>query len=83
MPCQFEIVIPLLYIKDTPLLDAFPFGNEFIPLISAVHLLSLSTVLVITSSEMILLSVGLSTSSNNLRPIESLSILTYGQYLRV
>jgi hypothetical protein len=62
---------------------AFPFGNEFIPLISAFRLLSLSTVLVITSSEMILLSVGLSTSSNNLRPIESLSILTYGQYLRV
>ncbi len=70
MPCQFEIEIPLLCIKEIPLPDAFPFGNGFMPLISAVQLLSLSTILVIASSEIILLSVGISTSSNNLRPIE-------------
>src|SRR4029078_12838422 len=70
MPCQLEIEIPLLCIKEIPLPEAFPFGNGLMPLILPVHLLSLSTVLVTSCSEMMLLSVGLSTSSNTLRPID-------------
>jgi len=62
MPCQFEIEIPLLCINEVPLPDAIPFGKGFMPLISAVQLLSLCNVLVIASSEIILLSVGISTS---------------------
>ena len=80
MPCQFEIEIPLLCIKEMPLPDAFPFGNGSMPLISAVQLLSLSTVFVIASSERILLFVGISTSSNNLRPIE---IIVYSELYSV
>jgi len=70
VPCQFEIEIPLLCIKEVPPPDPFPLGNGLMPLTSAVQLLSLSIVLVGVSSEMILLSVGISASSNSLRPIE-------------
>lgn len=61
--------MPLLYISEVPLPEVFPLGNGLVSLISPVQLLSLSTFFVIASSEMILLSIGLSTSSNNLRPI--------------
>ena len=83
VPCQFEIEIPLLCIKEVPLPDPFPLGNGLMPLTSAVQLLSLSIVLVGVSSEMILLSVGISTSSNSLRPIEIIvcNFLTYVPYL--
>src|ERR1051325_6023373 len=70
-----KIEIPLLYIKEDPLPDAFPLGNGPIPFISAVKELSLSAILLIGSSETILLCTGVSTSSNNFRPIEIMDLL--------
>ena len=40
--CQSEIVTPLLYIKERPEPTALPDGKVLYPLISPVHLLSLS-----------------------------------------
>ena len=77
IPCQLEIEIPLLCIREAPLPDAFPLGNGSIPSISAVQVLCLSAILLFESSETILLSNGESTSLNNLRPIETHDILNY------
>ena len=41
LPCQLEIEIPLLCIREDPLPEAFPLGNGYIPSISAVQVLFL------------------------------------------
>ena len=66
IPYQLEIDIPFLNIFESPWPLAVPLGNEFVPVIWPVQLLSLSTIPFSLSSDVILLSSGLSTSSNSL-----------------
>ena len=77
IPCQLEIEIPLLCIRENPLPEAFPLGNASIPSILAVQVLSLSTILLIGSSETILLSNGISPLQIIYVLLKSYDILNY------
>src|SRR5919199_4174476 len=79
-PCQLEIVIPLSCINERPEPVAFPLGKEPKPLMSPIQLLSLSTTPLLLSSDMILLPVGLSSSSNSFSPEKIITLYNLLQH---